>query len=366
MSDVREIRGVVTRRVLRRWRAQIRESIHGAGVAGWPPIVGGRGIKSGVVSPNRQSVGRLDQVEVVKGAASALYGSDAIGGVINMISREPANPFEMNLNVAGGSLSALDARADFGTQVKNLSLFLDLERHQQQAYGLIPASPTTVGPHYKRNDLLFRTRYALNPRVAVGFTANAYHNNEVGRALAETGLTRSTFNDSSQNYALTGDFLLAPSTTLQVRGYSARYDENSRENPLADPTAAPALANLNERYRPLDSTLGHNLGRRQFIQLGAEWVQDQYRGANRLVGDNAGQQVTTTDGWLQDRIQLFSRATLTLGGRYQNPGFGGHFVPKVGLRAVNHPCRASYGHGFRSRSRPALHRFANPPALPGD
>ncbi|MBI4906118.1 MAG: TonB-dependent receptor, partial [Acidobacteria bacterium] len=370
VSDVlAEIPGVVTRR-------SSSSAVAGAQIQGIDsrqvlvlqdglPVVGGRGIKSGVLNLNRQSVGRLDQVEVVKGAASALYGSDAIGGVINMISREPDNPFEMNLNVAGGSLSALDARADFGTQVKNLSLFLDLERHQQQAYGLIPASPVTVGPHYMRNDLLFRTRYALNARAALGFTANAYHNNEAGRALAETGLSRSTLNDSSQNYALTGDFLLAPSTTLQVRGYSGRYDENSQVNPLAGPATVTALANLNERYRRLDSTLGHNLGRRQFIQLGAEWVQDQYRGANRLVGDNAGQQITTTDGWLQDRIQLFSRATLTIGGRYQNhSGFGGHFVPKAGLvvRAVNHlMLRAGYGHGFRAPDLGQLYyRFANP------
>lgn len=146
------------------------------------PIAGARGIKSGVMNLNRQSASRLERVEVVKGAASSLYGSDAIGGVINMITREPSNPFEANLNVSGGSLSALDTRADFGGQIKNLTVFLDLERHQQQAYSLVPNSPTTVGPHYKRNDLLFKTRYALNPRAALSFTANAYHNNEVGRA----------------------------------------------------------------------------------------------------------------------------------------------------------------------------------------
>ena len=154
--------------------------------------------------------------------------------------------------------------------------------------------------------------------MAVGFTANAYHNNEVGRALAETGLDEVHVQRQQPELRADGRLLARSFDDAPGARLPARYDENSRVNPLADPTAAPALANLNERYRRLDSTLGHNLGRRQFIQLGAEWVQDQYRGANRLVGDNAGQQVTTTDGWLQDRIQLFSRATLTLGGRYQN------------------------------------------------
>jgi outer membrane receptor for ferrienterochelin and colicins len=369
VSDVlAEVPGVVTRRGATAGAAgeQIQgiDSRQVSVLLDGLPIAGARGIKSGVMNLNRQSASRLERVEVVKGAASSLYGSDAIGGVINMITREPSNPFEANLNVSGGSLSALDTRADFGGQIKNLTVFLDLERHQQQAYSLVPNSPTTVGPHYKRNDLLFKTRYALNPRAALSFTANAYHNNEVGRVFAETGLTQSTFNDSNQNYAVTGDFLISPSTTLQTRAYMARYDENSRVDSLGPPVPA-GLANLNERYRRLDATLGHHMGSRQFLQFGAEWVQNLYRGANRLVGDNAGQQITATDGWFQDRIQLFRRATLTVGGRYQNHSlFGGYFVPKAGLviRATEHlVLRASYGHGFRAPDLGQLYyRFANP------
>ena len=67
------------------------------------PLVGARGIKRGVVNLDRQPVGRLKRVEVVKGASSALYGSDAIGGVINLITRDPERPFEGALVTSGGS-----------------------------------------------------------------------------------------------------------------------------------------------------------------------------------------------------------------------------------------------------------------------
>lgn len=329
------------------------------------PVLGGRGVKSGVLNLHRQSTSRLERVEVVKGAASALYGSDAIGGVINMISREPSNPVDMNLDLSGGSLGALDSRVDFGAQLKNFSAFLDLEHHQQEAFGLIPNNFSTVGPDFRRNDLLFRTRYTVNPRASLGFTANGYHNREVGRAQSQTALTQSTVNDSTQSYALTGDFLLPSSTSLQVRAYASRYDENSRVDALTGRTDGTGLANLNERYRRLDATLGRNFGWRQFFQAGGEWAQDLYRGANRLVGDNAGQQVTTTDGWFQDRIQLRPRVTLTAGGRYQDHSrYGGYFVPKAGLvvRAANHlALRAAYGHGFRAPDLGQLYyRFANP------
>ncbi len=46
----------------------------------------------------------LEQVEVVKGVASALYGPAAMGGVVNLISREPDGETELLLNItsAGG------------------------------------------------------------------------------------------------------------------------------------------------------------------------------------------------------------------------------------------------------------------------
>lgn len=328
------------------------------------PLVGARGIKSGNLNLNRQSVGRLDRVEVVKGAASSLFGSDAIGGVINLISREPSQPLQGNLNLSGGSLGIFDGRGDIGTRYKNLTLFLDLEQHRQDAYSLIPNSVTTVGPEFRRNDLFFKTRYAFSPRFTLGFSANAYHNREEGRNIGETGPTLGLSNDSQQNYAVVADLIPSATTTVQFRAYSARYDENSRNESLTAPRP-PALANLNQRYRRLDGTISHQLGSRHFLQGGYEWVQDHYRGANRLVGDNAGQQITANDLWLQDRIRLTSRASLDIGGRFTAHSlFGSYAVPKAGLvfRLTDRwNARASYGRGFRAPDLGQLYfRFANP------
>lgn len=329
------------------------------------PMIGARGIKSGNLNLNRQSTGRLDRVEVVKGASSALFGSDAIGGVINMISREPTKKVQGNLNFSGGSLGIFDGRGDIGTRYKNLTAFLDLERHQQDAYRLIPNSTTTVGPNIRRNDALFRTRYQFTPRFALGFTANAYHNNETSRSSSETGLVNSLYNDSVQNYALVGDFAATSTTNIQLRAYSARYDENGSLGSVTAPTAPPAVSNLNERYQRLDGTISQQWGPRNFLQGGYEWVQDNYKGANRLVGDNAGRQITSNDVWLQDRIRISSRATLDIGGRITSHSlFGTWAVPKAGLvvrLSDRWTARGSFGRGFRAPDLGQLYfRFANP------
>lgn len=46
----------------------------------------------------RLSMDNVDHIEIVKGAASALYGSNANGGVINIITKDATRPFALNVN----------------------------------------------------------------------------------------------------------------------------------------------------------------------------------------------------------------------------------------------------------------------------
>jgi outer membrane receptor for ferrienterochelin and colicins len=329
------------------------------------PLAGARGIKEGIIDLNQQDVGRLDRVEVVKGAASALYGTDALGGVINLVSREPSNPLEIDATASGGSLGQIDTRLGIGSQWKKLSGFLDVEHHQRNSYTLLPDDPTSVGAYENRQDFLLKLRYAFNPSAAVSLSSSAYANHDHGlgstfsfdpndpASLTEIP-TALRSNDSTQTYAVTGDFLVTPSTSLQARFYASRYNENSSsrlidsgvEGPVTDP------ASLNEDYRRGDMTAGQQWGKRQFLQAGYEFVHDEYRGDNRIVGGNSGQALTTNDLWFQDRIEPFRNLLVTLGGRYQNnSSFGGHFVPKAGAvyRINDHfAVRGAFGQGFRA------------------
>lgn len=51
---------------------------------------------------NRLNLDNVERVEIVKGAASTLYGSSAIGGVINIITKASDDPWNLNLNTRFG------------------------------------------------------------------------------------------------------------------------------------------------------------------------------------------------------------------------------------------------------------------------
>lgn len=324
------------------------------------PIVGARGINSGIIDLGEQNIGRLERVEVVRGAASSLYGTDAIGGVINMITREPAHPLEGGLRISGGNLGTADGDLDLGTQLKKFSAFTDLELHHRNSYTLIPDDESTVGANNQRYDALVKLRYAFDPRAAISYTADAYHNDSNGKSAdftgaAATGYDYAVSHDSTQTHALTGDFLPTTTTAIQARLYEARFDSNSSSNPIdADNSRGPQFdyGNLYERYHRADATISQQVKSWQYLQGGDEWVQDSYRGLNRIVGNDDGQQVTTNDVWLQDRIQPAKSLIVNLGGRYNHHSlYGSHVVPKVGVvYRINDrwTLRSAFGKGFRS------------------
>ena len=77
----------------------------------------------------------LGQVEIIKGAASALYGSSALGGVINLVSRRPVKTRELLLNqTSKNGTDVVAYLSDSITAQSGYSALLGL--HRQQAFDI--------------------------------------------------------------------------------------------------------------------------------------------------------------------------------------------------------------------------------------
>lgn len=75
------------------------------------PLYDASGI-SGDFDLNNFDIGSLEKIEILKGAQSTLYGSDAVAGVINLITKKPSNkPFNINALLAAGSYGTLQGNA---------------------------------------------------------------------------------------------------------------------------------------------------------------------------------------------------------------------------------------------------------------
>jgi vitamin B12 transporter len=71
----------------------------------------------------------IERIEVLRGSGSSLYGSNAVGGVINIVPQEGAGPLKFNLGFEGGSLGFFRERAQLsGSAMPRLGYSLSVAR----------------------------------------------------------------------------------------------------------------------------------------------------------------------------------------------------------------------------------------------
>lgn len=331
------------------------------------PLVGARGIKSGVLNLDRQSAARLERVEVVKGASSALYGSDAIGGVINLISRDVTAPLSLGGELSGGSLGEVNAVGDLGFRQGRWAGLFTGERHQQDGFDLTPTTFDTTAAPFTRHDYFGRLRGQVTPSIGLSTLVSGYNNHAGGRSNGELGPQENDIDERTLNVNGAVDWLPRAATSIQVRGYTARYDENSTGR-LAPPASTPLEpGELDERLVKIDGSASHVIGSRQQIRAGLEYWRDEYSGLNRVRTDS-GEHATTRVGWAQYRVSAGDRVVATVGARLDShSAFGSAYSPKVAANArlaEGLHVRASFGRGFRAPDLGQLYyRFLNPSNL---
>ena len=83
-------------------------SIRGLGATGSLWLIDGRRLAGEVKNPydmDRIPASIIERIEIVKGPMSALYGADAVGGVINIITKKPKDGFDAEVSLSGGANS---------------------------------------------------------------------------------------------------------------------------------------------------------------------------------------------------------------------------------------------------------------------
>lgn len=95
---------------------------------------------SDVISPDGSfdlshiTADNIDRIEIVRGAQSALYGSDAIGGVINTITRKGVGKPGASVSFEGGSFYTYREKFDLQGQYDMLHFSLGLSRLDSRGY----------------------------------------------------------------------------------------------------------------------------------------------------------------------------------------------------------------------------------------
>ncbi|HYE54172.1 MAG TPA: TonB-dependent receptor plug domain-containing protein, partial [Chitinophagaceae bacterium] len=98
----------------------------------------------------------LRQVEVIKGAASTLYGGGAIAGLVNLVSKTPGKDRELSFLANGTTAGGLDLSGFYSQRYGNAGLTLFASRNSNIAFDPADIGLTAI-PKFER--------YTINPRL---------------------------------------------------------------------------------------------------------------------------------------------------------------------------------------------------------
>ena len=133
------------------------------------------GRSAGNFDLSRLTVGNIKQIEVVKGPSSSLYGSKALGGVINIITEKPKSE-ELNGNVSYriGSFIQQDINLDIKQRFNKLRYGFFANRFSSEGYDLNPdVEGQTVNP-FENYTVNGRIYYDFNDKLSLFTSARFY------------------------------------------------------------------------------------------------------------------------------------------------------------------------------------------------
>jgi outer membrane receptor for ferrienterochelin and colicins len=199
------------------------------------------GRTTGILDLSRITTNNIDKIEIVKGPVSSLYGSEAMAGVINIISATPPLGGSGSISARYGTNKNADISLNGGYAAQRLSLSGFVNRYSSGGYTLVPQSGSpTVSPFigYTLNGRLgYKFSDATNLKIQVRNYTNTADNNFLVDDDRITG--DGTEKDLNISGGLTHKF--TEKFTGDVRLYHAGYStksllRNTADNSIYDET----------------------------------------------------------------------------------------------------------------------------------
>ncbi|WP_254614614.1 TonB-dependent siderophore receptor [Myxococcus sp. CA056] len=319
---------------------------------------------AGSVDLSRLSLEDVEQVEIVKGPSSVLYGSDAVGGVVNFITRRARKPLGGELRVAYGALERLDLDATGEARGEGWGLRLSGGLQRRASYDLEPADVGTTGSSLEGFDVSasgdLKGEGPLSLEGSAGFSRRTQRGVDLG--VAGAVFDRAS-RDTSINSRLAPSWKLNSGATLRVEGsyshFQRRYLRDQRRASALD-----TVEDTREQQGRLGTQLDARVGEGHAFVVGAEFL-GEWLVADRLEtgeGDRGRASLYAQDSWT---LATGPKLVVVPGARVDvDTQFGTAVTPR--LAAKVDPLswltvRGSYGWGYRAPGfQELLLDFENP------
>ena len=264
----------------------------------------------------------IERIEVLKGSASVLYGSDAKGGVINIITKK-IDTNHTTFGVSAGSYNK--QQYNFSTEGYENGFSYRISAQKDKSGDFKDGHGTTVPNKLDANSVSIKLAQELSDKHELGFTYDQYQADTKSRALWEQYLHDGKIDNYNWKITLQSDF---DDKTSNFFAFSNNVYDTDVENEYADwYTGDIILDHYLTKIKTLRITdqLTVDMSDKHRLTTGFEYTRDTIESAGDVEMHNRAL-------FLQNEWNLTDALKLTTGIRYDNnSGFGDHTTPSVNL-----------------------------------
>ncbi len=309
------------------------------------PLVGR---SAGNFDLSRLTVGNIKQIEVVKGPSSSLYGSEALGGVINIITEKPkSEKLEGAISYRIGRFNQQDINVDIKQRINKFRYAVFVNRFSSEGYDLNPeAEGQTVNP-FENYTLSTRAFYDFNDTLSL-FSSLRFYNQkqDAGFTFNETTFEGNT-EEQEWNAHIRLDQKWSDNFDVDYELYYTNYNADER---LVSSISDEVLSDSNfdqKLFRP--EIRGHyTFNTAGTITTG---IGIQHDALDRTFFD---EKVAFNSQYIygQYDVNLAKKLNVIVGGRFDNHSeYSNQFSPKLAMRyelTDNIALKGSMGYGFKA------------------
>jgi outer membrane receptor for ferrienterochelin and colicins len=280
------------------------------------------------VNFSRLNVAEIERVEIINGASSVLYGSNAIGSVINIITKDVKRQLEGYVQGRYSKYNTLHSDASLGFRHKGLTSKTTLNYKSIDGYDLTPESPTsfTVNPN---NDISIKQTlaYKFNKKIDASVGGTYYRHN-----MKNPPLSTATTHSLDNNYTINAkaDYSLSDKNIITASAHSDIFKSYKVYEKKNDSLALDG----DYYYSTLRITDTWTVSEKYQIVGGIEH-NDERAFSTRLFGEEEkGQNKNSynSNAFLQGAGAIIENLDGVLGLRYTNhSGFGHHVTSSFSL-----------------------------------
>ncbi len=309
----------------------------------------------------RIAVENVERIEIVKGASSALFGSAAMGGVINVITRKVSSPFAVQFTNNFETHNTIDSRSAVELKRDKFNALLTLAANRRNPIDLDESDLSTTIDGYQNLTHSARTEYQLTSKAMLLFSGQYFAQEQEGVSETDDIIFDRLGNIDNFSGSVGTGYQLGLRSKLMGKIYATRYRDESTVIDRGTSLTASSNVTVQDLIKG-EAQFDTALGLKNQLTVGAELIFENLE-SQRIAGGEKG--VTTDSLFFQNEFRPMANLALVLGGRLDHHSeFGTHFSPKLsGMYHVTSDVtiRTSFGQGFRAPDFKDLYLdFSNP------